>query len=137
MVGLFGSSRAKPIGPALSTYACLPRSSIPFRLAPAENASSPAPVRTSTRAPASAAKASIASPRATASSASTLLWTSGRLSVNRVTGPRCSTSNFGIDHPSFDDVQTLIVQDREAGLHDNREAEAHMLGHENQIRAPG
>src|SRR5205823_246337 len=55
MVGLFGSRRAKPIGPALSTYACLPRSSIPFKLAPAENATSPAPVSTSTLAPLSAA----------------------------------------------------------------------------------
>src|SRR3989442_10614685 len=97
MVGLCGSSRAKPIGPALSTYACLPRSSRPFRLAPAEDANSPAPVSTSTLGPSSAVKVSIASARATANPASTLLWTSGRLSVIKVTGPRCSMSKFDMN----------------------------------------
>src|SRR5215510_4623201 len=91
IVGLPGSRREKPMGPALPAYRCLTRSSIPLRLAPAQKALSPAPVITSTLAAASPAKASMAPASATAILASTLLCTSARWGATAVTGPGRAT----------------------------------------------
>src|SRR5689334_6860380 len=62
---------------------------------------SPAPVTTSTRAPASAANASIASPSPTAVSASTQLRTSGRSMRTMRIAPWLSTVTFGFICASF------------------------------------
>src|SRR5256885_6202858 len=101
MVGLPGSSLAKPMGPARSVWAWWSNSSTSFRLAPEQKAFPPAPVTTRTRAESSAVKASIASARPTAMAAVMLLWASGRLSVTSVTGPRCSTSSSSIGKTSL------------------------------------
>jgi hypothetical protein len=61
IVGFVGVSRVKPSGPSGRSIRG-PSDSMFFRSAPAQNASSPAPVRTKTRASSSASKRWNASP---------------------------------------------------------------------------
>jgi hypothetical protein len=67
-----------------------PSDSMSFRSAPAQKASSPAPVSTKTRASSSASKRWNASPSSAAVSPSTALRRSGRLIVTRAAAPRRS-----------------------------------------------
>src|SRR5688500_7726474 len=67
-----------------------------FRSAPVQNARSPAPVTTSTRAASSVPNRSISASMRPAVSASTQLWTSGRFTRSTRTGPRSSVSMFAM-----------------------------------------
>ena len=87
IVGLGGVSRVNPIGPSAE----LSRStnvSVALRSAPAQNETSPAPVSTSTRAPASSAKRTYASCSAAAVGPSTALRLCWRSIVIRAALPR-------------------------------------------------
>src|SRR5215207_2808600 len=68
---------------------------MPERSAPAQNAFSPAPVRTTTRVPPSIFAAAIAARSSESTAHDSALWTSGRLIVSVVTPSAVSTSTAG------------------------------------------